>query len=168
MHRNTYLLVAILAVIAALILGVNIGRNTVSTPPFAEPSATPQSETPTPTGITLLRYMNAECGFSLQYPATYSITENEDGATLNDQNDITKIIYIACQEEIPRVPLTPDRIETIQIGTVSAELYHDSSEKDGTPIDKLIFTHPSGNVDIYIAGFGEAYNNIIQTITVNP
>ncbi len=81
---------------------------------------------------------------------------------------------MTCQKDIPRSSLPPNKIETLTISdstgvaSTEAKLYHDSSPKDGTLIDILIFTHPKNKMDVFIAGYGETFNQIIQTITLLP
>lgn len=175
MHRNTYLFVTFLAVFAALVVGVNLGKRS-SPPSNAMTTITPTPLRPSdsagqaPTPTTAL-YTNKECGFSLDYPAGLTLMEGATGSAflVNTQNQ-NESVAIACQEEIPRPPLTADKIETRTIynptktASVSARLYHDASAKDGTPIDELIFRHPKTGIDIFIAGFGETFDNIIATV----
>lgn len=170
MHRNTYLLVSFLAICAALLVGFNFGKR--FQPSIGTGSPTP-ALTPTPTpGVTT--YTDAYCGFSLQYPAGYTVLENASGsAILNNATDKTQSITLTCQTEIPRPPLPANKIETIALptttgATVSAKLYHDSSAKDGTPIDAVIFRHPTNTMDGFVAGYGEAFNAAIKTIQIIP
>lgn len=163
MHRNTYLLVIVLAVFAALLIGVNIGKRLQKQP------ASPSAPTPIPTTSTKI-YMNTYCGFSLSYPASYTVLENASGsAILHNTADKTESITLTCQKAIPRPALPSDKIETFVLSdsSMSATLYHDSSGRDGTPIDVLIFRHPRG-MDIFIAGYGEAFNAAIKTLQILP
>src|SRR5689334_13041045 len=154
MYRNTYLVVSVLAVLAALVVGVNIGKKLQSQPPTQKIAATP---TPTP-GIIMQPYEDTFCGFSVSYPSIFTVMENASGsAILNNTTDKTQSIVLTCQKNIPRPPLTPDKIESLTLATstgasISAKLYHDASAKDGTPIDAIIFHHPKNGMDIFIAG----------------
>lgn len=168
MHRNTFLLVAGLAVLAALVLGINIGSRTAGTSPSPTPSETPSAGAPTPSVAVLQEYLNSDCGFSFRYPAIFTLENQEAGATLIDSNDEANVITVACQEDIPRIPLSEDKIDTLKFGTISAQLYHDVSAEDGTPIDKFFITHPTRAVDIYIAGYGQNYRDILKTLTLYP
>jgi hypothetical protein len=170
MHRNTYLLVIFLAVFAALVVGVNIGRHftrQTNSPPLATPTAIP-------TPPLLLSYTNTVCGFSLNYPATLTMMGNTtSSAILTNTKDTTQSVAIACQKDIPRPALNPANIETMLIQTpegttVSAHLYHDSSAKDGSPINELIFRNPKNGIDIFIAGIGDTYNQLIKTVQLIP
>jgi hypothetical protein len=170
MYRNTLLLVSVLAVCAALLIGVNIGKRMSKQAPSPTPNATP---TPTP-GPVAQTYMDTYCGFSLTYPASYTVLENASGsAILNNTADKTKSITLTCQKAIPRPALTADKIETLTIPTamgasISATLYHDSSAKDGTPIDVVIFKHPTNGMDAFVAGYGTAFNDAIKTLRILP
>ncbi len=170
MHRNTLLLVSILAICAALLIGVNIGKRLQKQTPSP---AVLQDPTPTP-GITTQTYMNTYCGFSLSYPTTYTMLENASGsAILNSPTDKTQSITLTCQKGIPRPALPADKIETLTISTttgssISAKLYHNSSASTGTPIDAVIFRHPTRGMDGFIAGYGDAFNAAIQTLQILP
>ncbi len=176
MHRNTYLLVIVLAVFAALVVGVNLGKRIGQT--TEEPTAASTTASPTPTssansGNGIME--SAECGFTLRYPPSLTLLEAATGsALLMDQNEASASVAIACQEEIPRPPLVADRIETRTIrsatgtASASARLYHNASAKDGELIDELIFTQPRTGKDIYIAGYGETFNAIIETVRLLP
>jgi len=171
MHRNTYLLVIFLAVFAALVVGVNIGRQLTSTRQTA--SDAPLSPTPLPTLAPVL-YTNSVCGFTLSYPAALTMIGNAtESAILTNTKDTTQSVIIACQKDIPRPALMPTRVETLLIAnphgaTISAKLYHDSSAKDGSPIDELIFRNPKNGIDIFVAGIGDTYQQVIQTIQLLP
>ncbi len=172
MHRNTYILVAILAVFAALVVGINVGKKQPAPAPTPAPIATPAA-TPTPQ-LTRTPWANEACGVSLYYPDTYQLMENASGSgILKHPENTAQSIVVTCQPDIPRPALTDDRIETLSLprasgASVSATLYHDASAKDGTPIDALIFHHPTNGMDVFIAGFGEAFNTILTTIQVLP
>ncbi len=158
MHRNTYLFVTFLAVFAALVVGVNVGRQLTS----RQSPIAPPSPTPIPTHVPI-SYTNPLCGFTLDYPASLTMMGNTTAsAILTNTEDTTQSVVITCQKDIPRPALVPENIETILIqspggSTVSAKLYHDSSAKDGTPIDELIFRNPKNGIDIFIAGIGETF-----------
>lgn len=172
MHRNTYLLVIFLAVFAALVVGVNIGRHfTLSQPPIV--AVKPPSPTPIPTP-TPASYTNSVCGFILNYPNTLTMMGNTtQSAILTNTKDTTQSVAVACQKNIPRPAIDASNIETVLIqhpggATVSANLYHGSSAKDGSTIDELIFRNPKNGIDIFIAGFGDTYNQVIKTVQLLP
>jgi hypothetical protein len=170
MHR-TYLLITFLAAFAALLVGVHLGKRlspsslqTATTTPT--PTASPESTT----SATQL-YTNTMCGFTLQVPTTLSFMEGASGsAFLINANNQNESIAIACQSDIPRPPLTLDKIETVilyneaKTASAAAKLYHDASAKDGTPLDQFIFYHPTKDMDVFIAGFGKTFDTVIATL----
>lgn len=171
MHRNTYLLVSILAVCAALLVGMNVGKGMQKLVPVA-PVPTP---IPTPViNVAPQTYRDIFCGFSIEYPAGYTVLENASGsAILNNMTDKTQSITLTCQKGIPRPAVSADKIETLSIpaesgASVSAKLYHDSSARDGVPMDAVIFRHPANGMDGFIAGYGEAFNAAVKTIRILP
>jgi hypothetical protein len=165
MARNTFILVVILAIFAALIIGVNIGRKVQNTPTNNITSSIP---TPIPTSkINLTNYSSSTCGISFSYPDTLTKMDSADGnAMFIDTKNTINSIALACQKDIPRPALSADKIEKLNFASVSASLYHDTSAKDGTPNDKLIFTHPRTQKDVYISGYGEPLKMVISSIII--
>ena len=172
MHRNTYLLVIFLALFAALVVGINIGRHFsgTTTLPSPTPSRTPPA-TPTPKSKT---FVNPVCGFTLVYPNTLSVVGSATGsALLSNVDDPQQSISVACQKNIPRPAVDESKMETIELNnpngaSIAATLYHDTTAKDGTPIDEFIFRSPKNGADIFIAGLGDTYNEVIRTIQILP
>lgn len=160
MHRNTYLLVLALAILAALVVGVNIGKR------FSAPLAIPNPLPTEPLQPALVPYTNTYCGFSTSYPNTLTLTTGASGsAVLTDSTNPGSSILIACQKGITRPPLTADKIEVAIIsGAANAKLYHDASPKDGTATDALIFTNPNSGLDVFISGLGPTFTQIISSI----
>lgn len=157
MHRNTLLLLTFLAVIASFLIGLSAGRNIPAT-------RTPSPSQPTPTP-TLSLATGSTCGVSFQYPNVLTAMESsESGTILVNATNPDDSIVILCQKNIPRIPLSPDATKTVPIGSISATLYHDASAKDGAPIDKLIFTHPKTKLDVFIAGFGPVFRDLIASL----
>jgi len=161
MHRNTFLLVLILAIVAALLVGVNIGRT--YTPPvevIASPTPTPILAAPLPTTFT-----GTNCGISLTLPAGITV-EAEATNSAQFVSPDGMVVLLGCEKEIPKPAIPADKIETIQIASISAKLYHTTSAKDGTPFDALIFRNPTTAMDIYLAGLGSTFSAIIRSIEV--
>lgn len=175
MQRNTYLLVTILAIFAALVVGVNVGRKVANlqTPPQPSSTIAPTSiASPTP---TLILYSNQSCGFSFLYPDTLTKMEDASGSAIFIQTGSKmQTVAVACQKNMPRPPVSETNIETflltndLDTASISAKLYHDSSAKDGSPMDALIFRNPKNGLDIFIAGFGETFTAITKTIKLLP
>ncbi len=178
MHRNTYVVILFLAAFAALVVGVNVGKRLNQSAPQA-PTAASTSTTPTPSKAApteKIAILESEaCGVSLVYPTTLTLMEGASGsALLMDEKEATRSVAIACQADIPRPPLVPERIETMMIrstsgtASVSAKLYHNVSPKDGTLLDELIFTQPRTGKDVYVAGYGDVFDAIIKTVKLLP
>lgn len=118
---------------------------------------------PTPKKISnsgVSTYTDRTCGFTFSYPGGYlsSNTTNGKSSIFTDPNDETHSIVTACEDEIPKPPLTDNLIENIELDGVPTKLYHDTSSKDGTPRDEVIVMHPTNGKEIIIAGFGSSYN----------
>lgn len=168
MARNTFVLVSALAVVAALILGVNIGRK------INKPSDTLITAQSTPTLAPIVQptpilelYENKYCGVSFNYPNNLNLLESASGSAVFTSPDKPEDSFLlTCQNEIPRPALTDDKIEVLVIASTSARLYHDASAKDGTPLDKLIFRHPTKRLDVLISGFSATFQDIIQSLTI--
>lgn len=170
MHRNTFLLVAVLAVFAALVIGVNFGKRmgsngdtqvqrvpvSISPSPQSIPSTAPSSNE---------HYTNQYCGVTFEYPSTLKIVEGASNSAVfaNTENPSESVLF-TCQKDIPKPPLTLDNIESLTISSISAKLYHDVSEKDGVKVDKLIVRNPYNGFDIFLAGTGNAFTQIISSI----
>jgi hypothetical protein len=80
---------------------------------------------------------------------------------------------MACQKDIPRPPLSAGKIESIKIASssaypqgISAKRYHDSSQKNGSSIDTLIFTHPATTLDVFVATIGFPLDEILSSFTI--
>jgi len=165
MARNTFFLITALAVIAALVVGVNIGRSINQKPqqPVQQEKTASPSASPTPSDITY-----SGCGITLTYPQSMTKLDVETGgAMFVDTKNPSESFAVACQKDIPRPALAPDKVETVTIGSTSAKLYHDSSAKDGKVVDKLIFHDIKTNVDVYVSGFGDTFKKILSTLVVN-
>lgn len=175
MHRNTFLLVSLLAVLAALVLGVNIGKRfpqqSLSESRSNERTKLTSSPSPAST-VALTDYISRDCGISFRYPLDMKVLEATRSAIFSDPTNATASVVLACQRDIPRPPLVPEPIETLILlsdppgTTISAKLYHDASPKDGTPMDELIFTHPKTGLDVFLAGFGDTFQQIIESVKI--
>jgi len=164
MHRNTFILVVFLAVVASLLVGFNVGKQFHQEPAIAVPTKTPTAA-PTHPQLPLRPYTNTSCSVSLAYPETYQVTESTRSAIFRSDMDA---IVLACQQDIPDIAVSEDNKERVQIGTVSGMLYHTASPKDGTAIDVLKITHPKTGMDILISGIGSSFTAIITSLTLIP
>ncbi len=171
MQRNTYVLVSILAVLAALVVGVNLGKK------LSPAGQSPLGGAPTPTAVVTptpppQAFVNTACGFSVQYTDDFTLADSATGsAILQSNNDANKSIIMTCQKNVPR-PASPSAqikklfIPTTTGASVSATMYEDNSTPDGSTLDAVIFTHPTNKLDIFIAGYGDAFNALLKTIQV--
>lgn len=161
MHKNTFLLITFLAIVAALLVGFNLGKK--YNPPAQEP--TPQSISPTPVPIQHLPYTNTRCGISFLYPNTATFTEtSSQSAQLVFANE--NPIVMVCDKEIPGVAIPEENIEKLTIASVSATLYHTDTPKDGTPIDIVLFKHPKTGMTVFLSGLGSSFTALIESITL--
>jgi hypothetical protein len=176
MHRNTYILVTVLAIFAALLVGVNLGRKLSPTDTAVQPKPTPKPLLTLPVipTITSNTYTNITCGITLQYPNTLVKLESTGSALFVDGTTQAQAFAVACQKDIPRPPIPATKIETKILtnnagsASISAKLYHDASAKDGAQVDELIFRNPKTGVDTFIAGFGNIYNEVISSVKLLP
>lgn len=182
MAKNTLFFLFALSILAALLIGVSIGRRvektniTVkNTPNIPSPSPSPSpTATPTPIVFPTLEsspsakskgtstYSDADCGYTFSYPGSYlrSNTTNQQSVIFTDQDNPKAYIAIACAQLLPRPPVTSDKIEAITIGSMAATLYHDKNP-DGSPRDEVIVKHPKTGVEIIIAGYGSTFQNVL-------
>lgn len=154
MHRNTYLLVSALAVIAALVVGVNIGRQSHPPPSPISPSPAPPA---TPPPLATKPYRNAYCNVAFDYPSSLTVFENASGSAAFTGSNADDGILLTCQKNIPRPSVPEENTEELRIGSVSAKLYRDS-------VDTLIFRHPGTKLDVFLAGTGEVLRKLISTL----
>ncbi len=164
MHKNTFILVVLLAVIASLLVGFNVGKKINQEPTAATPAVTPTAS-PTPKLLNMRPYTNLDCGVSLSYPESFQVKEATRSATFTSDTDT---IVLACQKDIPSIAVSEDNKETVQIGSMSGILYHTATPKDGRPIDVFLLTHPKTGMDILISGIGMGFNAMINSLTLIP
>lgn len=166
MHRNTFILIIVLTVLAGLVAWNNIGKKNITAP----------TPTPTPNIVqeTTTLYTNTFCGFSLEYPSVFEKLENATGsAILNNKEKTAESVVVTCQVDIPKPPLPADKIESLIVhdsknATVSAKLYHDASPHDGAPIDIFLYKHPKNGMDIFVASSPSAgFRTILSTIIIS-
>lgn len=162
MHRNTFILVTVLAIIAALLVGFNVGKK-FQPPQLDEVIATPtESNATSQTSI----YKNTYCAITLSYPRDMMVADVATGsATFASQ---TETVVLACQKDIPGIAIANENIETIPIGSISATLYHTATPKDGTPIDVFLVRHPRTKMDVLVSGAGNAFDTIIHSLKLTP
>lgn len=171
MPKRAIALLVFLTIIATLLVGINIGKKlnlsqgsrlagqTASSPsPFISPTLTPAVATSLQEGISLYRDVN--CGYEFKYQGSYKQYTNDgyNSIQISDPEGSLPDLVATCQAEIPKPPLAPEKIAAIVLDGVPTNLYHDASQKDGSPRDEIIVKHPLKNLEIIIAGFGEYFN----------
>ncbi len=159
MHRNTAILIAFLAIVAALLIGINVGRRFSGGSVTPSPSPVVTIPSPSP---KLISYTHPRCQVSLNYPPDFKVTEASDSAILTGENN--ERIVLLCGTDFPKPPLPPERIEEATVAGQIATLYHDASAKDGTPIDIYVFNHPENGLEIALFGFGSVFKEIITSL----
>lgn len=187
MAKGTIILLFCLSIIAVFLFGVNFGKKlnspitdnlqliTVSpTANYPSLTAFPTISSGTSSAITVTSkpkvtgtgtYTDKTCGFSFSYPGSYvrQTTSNEQSFIFSDPDDPNLAIAIACLSEIPRPPVSSDKIEATTIDGRAAMLYHDQSAKDGSPRDEVIVKHPKSGKEIIIAGYGENFHQVLTS-----
>ncbi|MBI4066290.1 hypothetical protein HY411_01095 [Candidatus Gottesmanbacteria bacterium] len=161
-----------LAVLVALVVGVNIGRQFNA----SQGAQTPLSSTTTllpaqpaeASSSAVKPYRNAFCNVAFDYPGNFTVLENASGSAAFTGPSADDGILLTCQKDIPRPAITQENIEDIRIGSVAAKLYHTQSASDGAAIDSLIFRHPGTKLDVFLAGTGELFRRLITTLTILP
>lgn len=170
MPGNTYRLVSILAVIAAFLIGFNIGRSTGrvvrETGNVPQKTTVTAAVTPTPSPIPDLTFDDTACRFTFDYPAVFSVEKDSSGSGSVTNKAGNTVLLFACSKDIPRPALPKDKTETVKVASIAATLYHETSPKDGSPLDIVIFRHPKTGSDIYIAGVDEGLRHTYSTVTV--
>ena len=99
----------------------------------------------------------------------------KDGNIIVPTSQNARAIEKDIEHYIPSLlDLPQEKIETVGVwnsdrsASISAKLYHDASQKDGTPIDKVIATIPGKNLDIFIAGLPPTLTTILRSFKFIP
>ncbi len=185
MAKATVFFLFILALVATLLFGINIGKKisrnqNIQTEPTTNdqrPTTIPSTTltlSPTITSTassqmkgtkSLTTYTDKTCGFSFSYPGSFIKTQavNQQSTIIADPNDQDQAIAATCAQDLPKPPLPGDKIESIILDEVSAKLYHDSAARDGSPRDEVIVKHPTNGLEIIIAGFGPLFQQVISS-----
>lgn len=180
MAKTTFVFLFILAIIAALLLGINLGKNLEKsqyqippTPTLTKISPTvPASPSPIASTSTVIngKYANKACGYEVTLPISwvkYEYDAKSVAFASSSASDSAKIAII-CSLRIPTPAIAEINIEKYKLSTISALLFHDSSPKDGKPLDEIIAKVPGKNMDIFIAGFGPSLAQLLSTFKFLP
>ncbi len=180
MHRNTLTLVILLAVFAALVTGVNIGKSMRSDQSGNQvPSPSPttaDAEIPMvqPTAPVSRVYTHTECGVLIEYPPRFSIADESSRSAVFVRDDGKDSIILTCQADIPKPAIPASSIESLKlthsnnIGTISGKIYHTESMKDGAKMDSLIYYNSTIGMDVFVAGYGPDFTEALKTIRIYP
>lgn len=180
MYKNTALVIAVLSLFATLLIGINIGKkierkqssnatanfptyNTVSPTLYPSyPTSVPNISSSQVGGIS--SYTDDRCGFSLSYPGSFTVTKTEGnkGVIIADISNPISIIAATCDTQLPRPPVSADKIEETTLDGIAATLYHDQSP-DGSPRDEIIVKHPRNGMEIILAGYGPDFQNALSS-----
>lgn len=170
MHRNTYLLVSALSLVAVILAGVNIGRKfPVQQSPSKLPTPSPaDSPVQLQAQPATKSYQNRFCRLAFDYPSDLTVLENASGSAAFTGKTADEGIILTCQGRVPRPSVPQERIENIRIGSVSATLYHARTASEGAAFDSVIFTHPQTQFDVFLAGAGESFRKLILSLSFIP
>lgn len=177
MAKGTLILLFILSITAFLLIGINLGKKigkndsvpNVSISPTLLPTTqlilSPTSTATTSANSETSTVTDQTCGFRLTFPGSYlrQKTENNQSQIFTNPDKPDEGVATACQEEIPKPPLTADKIESIILDGEAATLYHDQNAKDGTPRDEVIVKHPVKKMEIIIAGYGTIFREALSS-----
>lgn len=181
MAKGTVIFLSILAVIALLLLGINIGKK-ISTPSSVSVAPTlynsqPTVYVPSPTvaptvanqspitdNQSMSTFTDSSCGYSFSYPGSFMRQEtvNKKSVIYVDPKNPKIVIAATCETTLPRPPLSPDKQETVTLGGTTGTLYHDT-DTNGNPRDEIFVKHPTNGMEIVIAGYGEIFQTIRST-----
>jgi len=134
-------------------------------PTLVPTTQAPEGTTIIPPRAGISIFKNNSCGFEFSYQGSYlkQKTVNEQSIIFSDPNDSSQAIAATCATEIPKPTLPPEKIETITLDGVTANLYHDQSMEDGSPRDEVIVRHPTNDKEIMIAGYGSLFQKVLSS-----
>jgi len=168
MPSNTRALIIVLVVFALAVAVINIYRwfmpkiepvvLSSQTRIYISPTQTPM---PAPAFLT---YTNGECGIQLNYPTGFAKSQDASGSAILALPDGSEALFITCQAGEKITASASDKIETIQIASVSAKLYRQTVE--GANINTLMLRHPQTKRDIFVAGSGQAFEDAINSLQI--
>lgn len=189
MAKGVIILLFMLGIIAALLVGINIGKKicnpdsslpqptvniqpSTTTPPTIIITPTPEvsssatlSATPVKKTAGTSTFTDRTCGVSFSYPGSYmkQTSVNNQSTIFTDPDNPDTAIAVACATTIPRPPISSDKIEAITVANIAATLYHDKNP-NGDPRDEVIVKNPYNDMEVIIAGYGPTYQTILRNI----
>lgn len=141
-------------IIASALLLVGAGCSSGPQAPAPSPAQQPPAATTTPSVPTpaYQTWVHPTYGFSFQIPSGTVAKISKDGGVTFSSPSGTQYAVMIVMQEIPRVPLPDDKIDSVMLDGQTAKVYHDRDAKTGTEkIDKLITDIPNSENDMYLA-----------------
>lgn len=158
MHKNTRLFILFLAVVVAALFGIKMSNMATGGPTQVLPSGTPVAVE----NVSPKTYSYVGCGISFSAPE-FEVKETKEALKLT-QKITGEEIDIVCGKSLPTPPLTKDKIESTNIASQSATLYHDQNVKTQKPLDVVKFKHPKTQLEVAVFGYGETYKALVKSI----
>lgn len=170
MADSTKRFVTGLAILAALVIGIQIGRN-VATREYQALVKTDLSSdvnrSVKPTPEPYLAYLNPECGVAFEYPGGFKAVNIDETTTLFVDSGRSNLSFtLTCMDRIAKPVIGPEKTENLMISSVSAALYHDTAPKDGSALERLIFTHPRLNLMVELSGSGTPFETAVSSLAI--
>lgn len=177
MPRNTLLVVMMLAILAALVVGTNIGRMTAGTTLLPDTPPTPilPVATVTPPPLSYTDFEDAYCGISFTYPAGLNrIDAIASGSAVfaGSVQGSNSSLIVLCQETIPEPEGTIENNEFWVNNAVRKDyparalLFSAVTPSTQEPVTSLYFRHPENGMDILVSGTTSVMEPIISTVHV--
>jgi hypothetical protein len=177
MPRNTLVVVIVLAIFAALVVGVNIGKGNSSSQVSLIPSPTPNELIPSPTVTPkLFLYTNTYCGLSFQYPETLKRMDAgiaSSSAVFNDNSSDSSIIVL-CGASVPLESI--DSLEAIPItiplqgsdtASVSGKMYIESSSaSSSSQLTHIVIPKLPNKMELIISIKGSIIEQILSSLQI--
>lgn len=153
-----------LAILAAMVVGVNIGAR--NSPPVSNTPISPPPESPTPTPL-LLSYSNPLCKVNFIYPDSYNKVDldNNGGAVFAHKDSASGSLTFLCQKDLPK-PKELDNAETIKFGSVSALILIPDATNSAQANGRLFLTHPVSKLIISISGTKEIFETVVDSLVI--
>lgn len=162
MARNTFLLIVSLGIIAAIVVGINIGRITLSPQTNVEITPT-ESLLPTPTP-KLLIYDATTCPLRFQYSDIYTKVDlDTGGSTFINLEDTSDKLTLICQKNLEQPKEFEDALE-YNIGSSSARLIQPVATTSGQTTGRLYINDTKTGMGIIISGSTPIFNQLLNSL----
>lgn len=162
MARNTFFLIVVLGIIAAIVVGINIGRT--NTPPQNEQEGTlidTPNATPTPNLVT---YNATTCPVRFQYNDTYTEVDlDSGGSTFINLEDTKDKLTLICQKDLDQ-PKEFDDALAYSIGSSSARLIQPIASTSGQTVGRLYIKDEGSGMGIIVSGSRGIFNQFLDSL----